>query len=46
MMAVSVCIMFFPYFTRSQKWTYPSDSAKKITVIATNKTSCIVDLQA
>ena len=44
-MAVSVCIAFFPYFTRSRaEVDIPSDSAKKTTVIATNKMSCMVDL--
>src|SRR6516162_699071 len=43
MMADSVC-MASPYFTRSQKWTYPSDSAKNAMVMATKMRSCITFL--
>jgi hypothetical protein len=32
----------FSYFTRSQKCTYAIDSAKKATVTAIHRTSCII----
>src|SRR6516225_8316140 len=43
-MIVDSRCMGSPYLMRSQKWTYPSDNAKKAIVIATKMRSCMFKL--